>query len=689
MSQVAAQTGVATRRLPDEPDSSAPPTGSATRRLPETAVNPPSPTSSATRRLPESESPPPTGAATRRLPESQIQTPPPAQQAPTFKFNHNNPQTPPPPPPPPPAYTPPHAQGSAGQAAKPFWQNPRILAFGLLGILVLGGMIWGVMQLFGGFSSNQILAANANRGGDFDLYLMELGGEAADEQLIAEEVYGLDRTTLNVMQNDRYVTGLDSDRRLGIFLPDSSWLMFAHYNEDGELMVQQMESGDEAPLDVYDTKRTLWGVAHLDSEMVTVREDRDDNERCYAAAFGEELERIAKADNCYFSTDGSTLFTRERDANTVTETNENGNEVSTFRDEVTVTAMDIDGENEVILIDTDEPINNIQTAWDGSHVAYVKIDEGEAQLFLVERATATETAISSTFSSIWRYGFANQADRLYYIGVDEDEVLNLYTTDDGQALADGNYIQALFNDSGTRLLYTIGDELDELDAYIFNVETKETTQIASGENLSIAYVSGSEWFLVTEKTADNELIITSSDMDGANIHILLEEDELAVSQMQTVIGGEFLYISLNGEDGSSLFVTPLDRAEGFYAIDEWLGFHLLNVSDDESHLAYLAQEDAGDDVILYGIALEDGAREVELDDEVEDGVQNAVYSSNGSFVLYTAVTGNDVDERAIMQVQRDGESSAELVYDERVLVDVAWDELEPFQRVWFLDPPSR
>ena len=164
---------------------------------------------------------------------------------------------------------------------------------------------------------------------------------------------------------------------------------------------------------------------------------------------------------------------------------------------------------------------------------------------------------------------------------------------------------------------------------------------------------------------------------------------MSVSKMETVMGGELLYVSLEGEDGRSLFVTPFDDAEGFYVIDEWRGFRLLNVADDESHLAFLGQEDAGDDAVLYGIALEDGARMVELDDETEDGVQNAVDSSNGDFVLYTAVTGDDVDERAIMQVQRDGESTVELVYDERILVDVAWDELEPFQRVWLLDSSSR
>lgn len=671
LSQVTAEKGANTRRLSEIDSGSTSGTGSATRRLPESETQSSPPIGSVTKRLPNSAAAPIPDSATRRLPESEIQPPVPTTQAP--------------PPPPPSLHIPPLPPHGTGQVKpKPFWQNRQILWLSLLGIFVLAGAAWGVMQFSGGFSSSQVLVADLNRGGDIDLYLLELGGKAADEQLLAEKANYVDYTTVLVLQNNQFVAEMGNNRRVASFLPNSRWLLFAYYNQDEELMLQQMQVGDEAPANLYDTKRPSLSVVHMDSDLVTLREDRDGNERCYAALFGEELDRVAKSDSCYFSEDGSAVFMTERNTNSVATTDDNGNEITELRDVFTLVAMDIDGANQMTLIDTDEPIGYMQTAWDGSHVAYVKTKEDQDQLYLVDRATATVTAISSTFSDILAYGFAQETDRLFYIGVTEDDLLQLYTTDDGQPLAEGSYMQAVFNKSGTRLLYVVGDDVEDMDAYIFNVETRETTKIvSSGERFSIAYVSDPESFLLTETLADNEMILRSSNIDGTNVQELFTEDAVVSSEAYQVIGGQFLYLQLTLERGQSLFVTPFDRADGFYVIDEWSDFTMLNVATDEAHLTFSGQEDVGDDVILYGVPLVDGERIIEMDDETQNGVLNAAYMSNGDYVLYTAITGNDYDDSAIKQVQRDGESRAEIIYDKRILIDVAWDELEPFQRVWF------
>jgi protease II len=131
----------------------------------------------------------------------------------------------------------------------------------------------------------------------------------------------------------------------------------------------------------------------------------------------------------------------------------------------------------------------------------------------------------------------------------------------------------------------------------------------------------------------------------------------------------------NNED--ALFVTPVDKDTGFYLLEDWYSIRLMALSSNDRTLVFSAVEDSGDDPVLYSVEVKDGAESVELDEDAE-GFESAVFTSDGRYVIYTASTGDDSDDREVRKVRADGGEEYETLYEEATLIDARWADRNRF-----------
>jgi Tol biopolymer transport system component len=345
----------------------------------------------------------------------------------------------------------------------------------------------------------------------------------------------------------------------------------------------------------------------------------------------------------------------------------------------TLTAVDVSGESEVTLVDEEEGIGATALSADGAWAAYVLDDEDAARLILADTGTGKSVTESEQYTSIVRFGFSAQGRNLYFIAENEDGELQLYTLDaEGEReIANGLTMTAEFNASGSHLVYMTGDADDERSVTVYSMADDEHTELADGRGLDFSLLASPERILIRQ-IDDDELTIFSSDLDGQNVAELYSESDMTLSGTFQIAGENRIFLLLNEEDGTTLFVSPLDSEDGFPILEQWSSIELLNSSPDGAQILIAGREDERDDTTFWLLPLVEKASPIELDDDSE-GVRNAVFAPDGKSAIYTVETGSDADEVEIRQVGLDGESKYEALYEETYLVDVQWDILYPFE----------
>ncbi|MBE9508998.1 MAG: hypothetical protein IMY86_13235, partial [Chloroflexi bacterium] len=514
-----------------------------------------------------------------------------------------------------------------------------------------------IPRLTGG---DRVLLAFPSRGGDVELYLLKLGQDERDGILLAEDVEWVS-TTLWLLEDGQYRLWGDG---FGGFVPNTNHVLL-WYEEEGDTVMQQIRIGDREPTEVIELSEGLHsGKVVNDFEFIFLEESRDGGERCYVARPGSEAERVAKADECDISRDGSIVYFSEEK-----------------RGETTVSVVGVNGKNEQVVLDEVEGVESYQFSADASHVAYVQEDDGEARLYLVERRSGEKIEISDQVYRVNSYGFAPGSDVLYYVVREDsdDEEVQLYTSDGDRPIAEEMTISARFSQDGRYLAYAVEDYDGDETLYVHPMMGGDDVEVADGDDIDFGFLSTAPSRLVVLVTEeDGEFTLSSANLDGGDVIELLKEDDGAVGSIQYVPGEPTLYVGMEDEDGEEmLFVTPVDKATGFRLLEGWASIELLNRSAGGRQLAFAALEDSGDDPVLYSIAVEDGADPIELDDDGED-FYRAVFSANGQFVLYSARTGSDFDELEVRRVRADGKERFETLYEEAGLVDVCWDDMDPF-----------
>jgi len=557
-------------------------------------------------------------------------------------------------------------KGSEYSKSKAFRLAGVTVGVVLLISLAVAAVTWFIRSSTGG---SRLLLAFPERSGEYDLYLLRLKQSQDEGTLIAEDVRN---TTgyFSIRDADKHFISI-GNYDYGGFVPETDSLLFWYQGSDGDIFLEKMGVNGDQPTSLFDSNSEyLVGRALGGGRDVFVIEPRDDQERCYFSQSDAEADRVAKGDECSLSVDGSTVFVVDWDG-----------------DKFSLDAMDVDGDNEIKLLDEQESILSWKASPDGSRIAY--LSEGEdVKLVMLDRKSGEVIVEGEVLFNIVDFGFARQGQNLYYIGENDAGELQLFTLDESGSnlVASGVTFNAIFSPDGNHLAYLLGDEDGEETLYVHSMAGGDI-EIAKGENLQFGLMSSPAQFILLDHEAD-ELTLSSMNADGSSLVQIYKEEDVYLDWVFYIPGEEHLYLMLRDNDELySLFAAFVGQEDGFMLIEEWASLQVLNCSSNGKHLVFVGQEDYRDDPVLYSIEVKADSKPVELDDDA-DGYSNAVFTPSGTEVIYTSVTGYDKDDVEVRSVPVDGEERYERLYDEAFLVDVQWGQMDPFNGIYFYETMS-
>jgi len=510
----------------------------------------------------------------------------------------------------------------------------------LLAGLILLLLLTAVALLAACSGGDRMLLAEYNRDGEAEIFLADVGTEEAEWQSLVEDV--------------QYARVFD-EGALAAFVPDSNRIVLWYLDGD-EVVIEQLEIGDEAPSKIFDTDDSPQMSARIvpDPFMIFLNTTEDfDDFRCYVSRDGAEAERVARARNCFITENG------------VVSTDLNN------RNELTLTTISLDGEDEIVWLDDAEDVG--RTGWNEelTAVAYVELGRNDAQLMLLQEGEEA-VEVGDAFAEISLVRFLPDGETVLVIArVDEDdEEEGIYLNATGEPLLEEEDIRLVGqSDDGNNVLF-LADNGREQTLYVYNSDDETITEVVGDDIVDeVSYIA--EDRLLLKAGSEDGLAILSANADGTESVELFDDNDFFVNSQYWLPASNKLVVQLSDEDEqAAVFVTSLDAEDGFFLLEEWAAIRILAAS--EGSLIFQAREDAGDDRILYSISLEENASEIELDDDTEGIFWNAFVTADGRSVIYT-VMEDGLDDTEIRQVPIDGSESPERLYRDLVLLDVSWE----------------
>ena len=537
-----------------------------------------------------------------------------------------------------------------------------------LGALAIAGFVLcqaGVLPFCPG-NDNRIVIAMPNRDGEAELYLLRLGQDIEKATLLAENAYRSD-FYLSYMQGEMFYS-LGGFGGFGGFIPEQSYLVFWYEDDDGDVHVLRQEFNQDTPDEIYDSSSSTTGGRLFNNfQDIYFYEDTGDEERCYISTNGEAAERITKNDDCYIVRSGAYLVSVERDGN-----------------ETTLTLINSADGEEITILDAQEDVDGYRVSADGSRVAYLSTED-DPQIFLLDGETGEEIAQGESAYNILSYSFAYNTNRMIYIAENEDGELELYLLDDDGSLlvASSLYLYGSITTDGRYIIYLTGDEDGENVVYSYEVSTGESTEIVTADGLTYTLLRDDSRVLIAQQD-DDDLTIYSSSIDGGDLITLYEENDSYLGNILYAADRSELFLVIESDNNNSIFFTPVDNNTGFFILEEYYGFDVLDLSPDGSKLLVSGREDSGDDPELFVLPLDPDETPIVLDDNQEE-YPLGVFSADGRDVIYTARTGDRADDYEILQVVADGEEAPETLYEEAYLVDVQWTRIDRFENYYMND----
>ena len=567
----------------------------------------------------------------------------------------------------PPSYTPPPyqppatAEPSQPTKTRPKWFWPAVIVVGL--ILVTAAAV--LLLRLTSSSGNHILLGMLHRDGLADIYLLKAGQELEKGQLLAEDISGSGDVIFTYMEDENKSQSIGDINNMAGFVPDTNYIVFWYW-DDGDVRVRQLKIGNDEADEILKTDALpLSGRISNGEDAWFLQEYRGGQNRCYVANPGQTAERVTKGDICFLTIDGRYVYATDRDD-----------------DVMSLTLVNVDGKEEMTVLEDVEDVVSVRVSPDGSHVAYLEIANDDWQLYLVESKNGESETIGDEFFMIPEYNFLPGSDTLYYIAEDGDGVLGLYLSGQQDPIAEGHSLSVKPSADGRYLIFMRGDDDGEKTAAVYDTNSGQTNEIHSADNLEYGLLPALNAILLHEVDGD-EITLYSTDINGANFTQLFADEDVSAREIQFIPENNQLYLLIRDNQGDeSLFVTIVNNSDGYYLMEEWDNIELLNRSPDGRTLVLAATEDSGDDPILFTLSTEKNASPAELDDNADD-LYNAVFSGNGKNILYTAQTGRDFFNVEVLQAPIDGQETPERLYTDAYLLDTRWNNLHPFQTIYW------
>jgi Tol biopolymer transport system component len=533
----------------------------------------------------------------------------------------------------------------------------NLILLGAVGVVILLGVVLAV-TLFSGLSGNeQILIGDLGASGRADLYLLELGETWDEDAVVAENAQISNEAWFYIFKNRQFANWMGGE--YGGFVPNSNRILCWYQDRNEQVIIQELD-GKGKPYELFSTDALpLVGILYGEKGPLFLQETRGNQERCYVSEDGDTA-RLLKGDLCWSDNSGQVVFSRDDDGN-----------------KVTLTAIDMDGQDERTLMDDLENVGTIVTSDDGSHVAYQQELDGSYKLYIVETRDSKIREVDGEFYALLDYDFIPSSDVVYYVGENDDGLLELRTSNTSEALATGSTLGVVPSDDGKYLLSVVGNGETET-AYVHPLQGGEKRELLTSLRLEYGITATLDRFWI-RSTTGTDSVLYSLKYDGSDLVELFEGDEYLYN-IQYVPEGKQVYFQVRESGGNNLVATGFEEGSDIQLLDEWYALELLNLSDDGSMLAFWGQEGPGDDVTLYSILIQEGAKPVELDDDGY-GIPNAVFSRDGRRIIYTLEEGSGWRDMDVMQVPVDGSERPEVVHEGAFLADVKWTSIAPFHHL--------
>jgi hypothetical protein len=519
---------------------------------------------------------------------------------------------------------------------------------------VVGSKVLPVPSFLAG---DRIIVGFVSRGGD-DLYLLKDGQDKNEGTLLAEDVQPPSASFASIQ--DIYVEPFG---RYGGFVPGLNWLVL-WYGDGERTVVSQMRVGDESLTPVLTSKGDqLTGGVFLDRQEILLSESREGRSRCYMARPGASAERIARADLCTPSLDGSTLYLREA-----------------YSNETMLSAVRVKGGKEVILLDDVPDVISFQSTIDGTSIAYVQdLAEGQ-RLYRVDQGSGEVVAVSDEVPQVVDYGFAPGSDVLFYViqEVPPDGEMQLYLSTGAREIATGEELSARFTPDGQYLAFLVTrDGAQSLSATALSEDATTAVVLEDSGLLAFEAIPTSPPQLLIASLEEGVVTAYTAGLDGSNLQTIYQGRDVTLQEVLYVAGEAPLYVIAGAEGGGqSLYAAGNAERAPILLLEDWSAIQVVNRSLRGGQLAVIGQPEATDPVALYSLAVQEGATPMLLDDE-QYSFGPVVFTGNGKQLLYTAYVGDGPDEMDVCRVPVEG-GPVEVLYEKAFLVDVRWDALVPF-----------
>lgn len=562
----------------------------------------------------------------------------------------------------------------------PVKKKNHLWVFILGGVVLLGALAVAAVLIIGLFvgggksKGDGILVGVPEKSDEVAVYSLKLGKSMDDLEPMLESG-NLDSGNVYEFTDFGYrIIGNWQD--VGGYVDGTPYLLLS-YSEDGDGALYFTKPNPKEMLPIFESDNNFFALVLDGGKYIYINEARDSKERCYLSTNGAEAEQVVKGNQCTIAATGKVLFTKE-----------------ISKDKMTVKSYDINGKNEVILMDDVEDVQNNSYGYNdtGTMIFYVVNDGKDAALFLVNAANGEIIAESDEFDDILAWDRSFLGNEVYFIALNDDQELELYTLGEksGQKLvATGNSMMARLDKKGENLVYIVGDEDGEQTVVVHPMGGGEDKELMSGENLSINLLLWKDLFLIKEYDPDKDRVtLYAANTDGNKLTEIFSESDIVIDSILTPINSDEIIIGY--KDNKSMFtyyVTTPTSEEGMEVISDWYTLILKDISPDGKTLLFIGREDDGDDLLLLSVNVEEKATVVELDDDDLEGVTVAVFSANGKDVIYNVHTGSDYDEYEIRQVGVDGKEEYTLLYEEALILDVEQTAMDRFDSYNYFSNP--
>ena len=323
------------------------------------------------------------------------------------------------------------------------------------------GLVLAFNQGWIGGGGSEIIVGFPDSDLNYDLYLVEMGKPEDEGIRIAKDVVIGDHIIYVFEDNEvsKMIWGAG-------FVPNSNYV-FLSYQDDDEAVFEQMTSEAEEMDKLFDSNDYPVLIAFPEQKNVIIIEYLDDSARCYQAVFGEEADRVAKGTDCIIFPDGENLIVVDEDDG-----------------ETSFTLLNLAKEDENEFLVIEGMLDLYMVSLDGSLMAYVEDTDGEQELHMVEIDGDNDDKIADGVG-IPDFGFAPTGRNFYYVVEDDEGSLALFVNDENSPIAEGLILSAQFGSGGEHLIYSVGDEMEDLVISSYSLKDDELRRSSMARDCSL------------------------------------------------------------------------------------------------------------------------------------------------------------------------------------------------------------